>query len=161
MTDQLLEKLYNMGLISSKSSLVKCAQITASAFCRRRLPVVLVRLRMAQNIKEAVTFVEQGHIKVGPNIIKDPTFIVTRVLEDYITWANDSKIREKLLKYNDQLDDYINEHEDGKCQYVNDRNRKCTKKASKELDQKEYCNQHYQIMAEAKLNYYQKTGYGN
>ena len=30
----------------------------------------------------------------------------SRNLEDFITWADSSKIRKKVLKYNDKLDDY-------------------------------------------------------
>jgi len=75
--------------------------------------------------------------------------------------VNYKKRRIAVDEFNDQLDDFINEHEEGKCQYINDRNRKCTKNSAKELDQKEYCNQHYTIMAEAKLNYYQKTQFRN
>jgi len=106
MTEHLLDKLYNMGIIHDKKSLAKCGKITASAFCRRRIPVVLVRLNMAENLKEAVTFVEQGHVRVGPNVVTDPAFLVTRTFEDFVTWVDDSKIRQKVLAYNDQLDDY-------------------------------------------------------
>ena len=34
MTDQLLEKLYNMGLIPTKKSLVQTENLAASSFCR-------------------------------------------------------------------------------------------------------------------------------
>lgn len=59
LTAQLVSKLYSLGLIHTKS-LSNCASITASSFCRRRLPVAIVRLKMAQNLKEAITFIEQG-----------------------------------------------------------------------------------------------------
>ena len=89
MTQELLNKLYNMGLISSASSLLKAEKLAVSAICRcvavcralrvlhgcqvpvchlaaacvralrRRLPVIMVRLKMAENLKEAVTFIEQ------------------------------------------------------------------------------------------------------
>ena len=36
----------------------------------------------------------------------DPAFLVTRALEDYVTWVDTSKIRRKISKYNDRLDDY-------------------------------------------------------
>lgn len=49
-----------MGLIPTRSSLVQCDKITASQFCRRRLPVVLMKLKFAENLKEATTFIEQG-----------------------------------------------------------------------------------------------------
>eukprot|EP01089_Gocevia_fonbrunei_P010798 TRINITY_DN23780_c0_g1_i1.p1 TRINITY_DN23780_c0_g1~~TRINITY_DN23780_c0_g1_i1.p1 ORF type:complete len:184 (-),score=20.38 TRINITY_DN23780_c0_g1_i1:89-640(-) len=106
MTEQLLAKLYNLGLIPTKKSLLQCSQITASSFCRRRLPVVMVRLRMATSLKEAITYIEQGHIRVGPNIITDPAFLVTRTCNDFVTWTDGSKIREKIMKWNDKLDDF-------------------------------------------------------
>lgn len=67
-----------MGLIQTKWSLDLVSRITASAFCRRRLPVVMVRAKMADSIKTATTFVEQGHVRVGPEVVKDPAFLVTR-----------------------------------------------------------------------------------
>ena len=106
LAEQLLQKLYNMGIVSSTSSLSAIEQLTVSAFCRRRLPVVMVRLKMSETIKEATTFVEQGHIRVGPNVITDPAFLVTRTFEDYVTWVDSSKIKRTIMKYNDKLDDF-------------------------------------------------------
>lgn len=74
--------------------------------CRRRLATVLVRLKFAEHLKEAVTYIEQGHIRVGPETVTDPAFLVTRNMEDFITWVDSSKIRRKVLQYNDKLDDY-------------------------------------------------------
>ncbi|KAI8849935.1 U3 small nucleolar ribonucleoprotein IMP3-like protein [Chytridium lagenaria] len=72
------EKLYNMGLITAKKTLSQCEKLTVSAFCRRRLPIVMVRLKMAETVKAAVTYVEQGHVRVGPDTITDPAYLVTR-----------------------------------------------------------------------------------
>ncbi|PPD75424.1 hypothetical protein GOBAR_DD27644 [Gossypium barbadense] len=74
--------------------------------CRRRLSTVLVHLKFAEHLKEAVTYVKQGHIRVGPETVTDPAFRVTRNIEDFITWVNTSKIRRKALEYNEKLDDY-------------------------------------------------------
>lgn len=106
MTDQLLNKLYSMGLIDTQKSLIKAEQISVSAMCRRRLPVVMVRLKMAENIRTAVTFVEQGQVRVGPHVVTDPAFLVGRASEDYVTWVDQSKIRRTVQKYNDRLDDF-------------------------------------------------------
>ena len=197
-----------MGVLSTKKSLVQLEQLSTSSFCRRRLAVVTVRLKMAQSIKEAATYIEQGHIRVGPGMrsvlrspacwphaaaalrasrmssgwwqrslldstsfeqlcrgstyrvctavcgpcsglftklpadlcrpstqgctalsaskifalavgcaaetttaaaaetVTDPAFLVTRNLEDHVTWVDTSKIRRKISKYNDKLDDY-------------------------------------------------------
>ena len=106
MTDQLLEKLHNMGILSTTKSLQKADEITASAMCRRRLPVVMVRMKMAETIRVAVTFVEQGQVRVGPNVVTDPAFLVTRSMEDFVTWVDSSKVRRTVHKYNEKLDDF-------------------------------------------------------
>eukprot|EP00983_Pelagomonas_calceolata_P090667 1157449-Pelagomonas_calceolata.AAC.2 len=59
LTDQLLEKLTTMGVLPAKKSLVQCEQLATSAFCRRRLSVVMVRNKMAETVREACTFIEQ------------------------------------------------------------------------------------------------------
>ncbi|EEF36463.1 U3 small nucleolar ribonucleoprotein protein IMP3, putative [Ricinus communis] len=106
MTDILLEKLYNMGVIPSRKSLALCDRLSVSSFCRRRLSTVLMRLKFAEHLKEAITYIEQGHIRVGPETVTDPAFLVTRNMEDFVTWVDTSKIKRKVLEYNEKLDDY-------------------------------------------------------
>lgn len=106
LTDQLLTKLHNMGVLDTKKSLVQVEKLAVAAFCRRRLSVVMLRLKMAETMREACTFIEQGHVRVGPNTVTDPAFHVTRNMEDFVTWVDTSKIKRKVLKYNDKLDDY-------------------------------------------------------
>jgi len=106
MTDQLLDKLNNMGIITTTKSLQKAEDISASSICRRRLPVVMVRMKMAQTMKAAVTFVEQGQVRIGPDVVTDPAYLVTRSMEDFVTWVDSSKIRRAVHKYNDKLDDF-------------------------------------------------------
>jgi U3 small nucleolar ribonucleoprotein protein IMP3 len=106
MTDQLLDKLVNMGIITTTRSLQKADQLTVSAICRRRLPVVMVRLKMAETLQVAVTWIEQGQIRVGPHVVTDPAFLVTKSMEDYVTWVDQSKIKRTVQKYNDKLDDF-------------------------------------------------------
>lgn len=66
----------------------------------------MVRLKMSQTVREAVTFIEQGHVRVGPETVTDPAFLVTRSMEDHVTWLNSSNIKRTIQKYNDKLDDY-------------------------------------------------------
>lgn len=105
-TDALLDKLFSLGLISTKKSLKQLAELNASSFCRRRLPVIMVRLHMSENLKQAVTYIEQGHVRVGPNTVDDPAFLVTRTMEDFVTWVDNSKIKQHVLRYHDKLDDF-------------------------------------------------------
>ena len=106
LTDALLQKLYDMGAIPSKKSLALCDKLSVSSFCRRRLSVIMVRLKMAETLREAVTFIEQGHVRVGPETVVDPAFLVTRNFEDFVTWVDTSRIKRKVAAYNDKLDDY-------------------------------------------------------
>jgi len=56
-------------------------------------------------LKEAVTYIGQGHVRAGPNKVTDPAFLETRNMEDFSTWVDSSKIKRKVLRYNDKLDD--------------------------------------------------------
>ncbi|KAL8290099.1 hypothetical protein RQP46_003038 [Phenoliferia psychrophenolica] len=129
--DLLLSKLYDMGILDrgakmsdiegSDAPVVKGfkgkekdvegqakreGKVTVGAMCRRRLAVVLVRLKMAETVKMAVTYVEQGHVRVGPDTITDPAFLVTRNMEDFVTWVDTSKLKRHVAKYNDEEDDF-------------------------------------------------------
>lgn len=76
-----------MGLITTKRNFELCSKVTASCFCRRRLPVIMVRSKMVQTLKAATTYIEQGHVRVGPQLIKDPAFLVSRYAK-YILKSN-------------------------------------------------------------------------
>lgn len=81
--DLLLEKCNHMGLLGiggggkGKLSDVE-RKITVSAFCRRRLGVVMTRSRMAETVSTANRFIEQGHVRVGTEVVTDSAFLVTR-----------------------------------------------------------------------------------
>eukprot|EP01100_Stratorugosa_tubuloviscum_P009361 TRINITY_DN391_c2_g1_i1.p1 TRINITY_DN391_c2_g1~~TRINITY_DN391_c2_g1_i1.p1 ORF type:complete len:186 (-),score=63.55 TRINITY_DN391_c2_g1_i1:96-653(-) len=105
-TERLLNKLYRIGLIESKENLMPILKITGSCFCKRRLSVVLVRNRMASSYEEANNYILHGHVRVGPDCINDPAYLIPKSLEDLVTWVNDSKIKRTILKFNNQLDDY-------------------------------------------------------
>jgi ribosomal protein S4 len=63
--DLLLEKLHDMGILGTggggKGKMRDVEhKVTVSAFARRRLPVVMTRLRMADTVQAATKFIEQG-----------------------------------------------------------------------------------------------------
>ena len=79
----MLEKLFDLGILGTggggKGKLSDVPhKVTVSAFCRRRLPVVMQRLRMADTLEAAIKFVEQSHVRVGQEVITDPAYLVTR-----------------------------------------------------------------------------------
>lgn len=118
----LLSKLYDIGLLASNAAPSDVAsRLTVAAFCRRRLPVIMCSLKMAQTVSavrpflslcrlshlpQATRFIEQGHVRVGPDTITDPAFLVTRHMQDFVTWVDSSKLKRTVLQYNDQLDDF-------------------------------------------------------
>lgn len=56
--------------------------------------------KMSESIKGAVKLIEQGHVRIGPELVKDPALLVTRTLEDFVTWVDSSKIKQHVLEYN-------------------------------------------------------------
>jgi U3 small nucleolar ribonucleoprotein protein IMP3 len=67
---------------------------------------VLTRLRMVETVQAATKIIEQGHVRVGTETITDPAYLVTRSMEDFVTWVDGSKIRRNILKYREKLDDF-------------------------------------------------------
>lgn len=51
--------IYRSPLPTEKWFHVQVEKLSTASFCRRRLAVVMVRLKMAQTLREAVTFIEQ------------------------------------------------------------------------------------------------------
>jgi len=105
-TKELLDKLYFVGFIKNQVNLKDADSVGISTFCRRRLAFILFKNKYCESIKQAVTFIEQGQIRVGTEVITDPAYLVTRALEDHITWSNNSKIKRKIMEYNGDVDDY-------------------------------------------------------
>jgi U3 small nucleolar ribonucleoprotein protein IMP3 len=74
---------------------------------------------------QAVKFIEQGHVRVGPDTITDPAYLVTRSvdrsspivmplliyssrlkcrhMEDFVTWVDTSKLKRTIMRYNDEV----------------------------------------------------------
>lgn len=101
----LVERLYTMGVINNKK-LIDCSKVSVSAFCKRRLSYIMIRNKMVQHTQAAITFIEQGHVRIGPKVTKKADTIVTRGMEDYVKWTDESKVKKKIEEYNDDADDY-------------------------------------------------------
>ncbi|KAI5288126.1 Small subunit (SSU) processome component [Ascosphaera acerosa] len=118
MESQMLDKFFDMGILKQSreqgaglSAIEK--DVTVSAFARRRLGVVMKRLKMAENVAtvstiytQAVKYIEQGHVRVGTEVITDSAFLVTRNMEDFVTWVDSSKVKRHIMEYRDTLDDF-------------------------------------------------------
>ena len=107
----LLEKLHQIGIIKQSrsqgaglSAVEK--EVTVSSFCRRRLGVLMVRIGMVELVNAAHKFIEQGHVRVGTDVVTDPAYLVTRGREDFITWVDGSKIKRRVERYQGREDDF-------------------------------------------------------
>lgn len=111
METTMLEKLHQIGILKQNRqqgaglSTVE-NDITVSAFCRRRLGIVMVRIGMVEHVSTAHKFVEQGHVRVGTEVVTDPAFLISRGMEDFVTWVDGSKVKRQVLQYRDKLDDF-------------------------------------------------------
>ncbi|KAI9846685.1 MAG: Small subunit (SSU) processome component [Sclerophora amabilis] len=111
MEDAVLEKLWGIGVLGTggggKGKLSDVEhKVTVSAFARRRLPVIMTRLKMCETVQAGIKFIEQGHVRVGPEVVTDPAYLVSRTMEDFTTWTDSSKIKRNILRYRDKLDDF-------------------------------------------------------
>jgi len=59
-----------------------------------------------KNSIESLIFLLLLDIRVGIEVETNPATLITRTMEDYITWSDGSTIKRKILSYKDKLDDY-------------------------------------------------------
>lgn len=62
--------------------------------------------REVDNVTAAIKFIEQGHVRVGTDVVTDTAYLVTRNMEDFVTWVDSSKIKRNIMRYRDKLDDF-------------------------------------------------------
>lgn len=58
---------------------------------------------MSETITGATKLIEQGHVRIGPELVKDPAFLVSRTLEDFVTWVDSSAIKKHVMEYNSMV----------------------------------------------------------
>lgn len=61
---------------------------------------------MAENVQAATKLVEQGHVRVGTEVVTDPAFLVGRATEDWVTWGEGSKVKRGIEKFRGTGDDF-------------------------------------------------------
>jgi len=66
----------------------------------------MTRMHMVETVQAATKMVEQGHVRVGTVTITDPAYLVSRAMEDFVTWTVGSKIKRNIIKYHNKLDDF-------------------------------------------------------
>ena len=104
---QVLNKLFETGVLTGKEGTEKTLEkVSVSRLVRRRLLVMLKSLKFVETLKEGETYIQQGHIMVGNEVVRDSDLLVSRQLEDHITWNDKSKIKRKIMRFNQKEDDF-------------------------------------------------------
>jgi len=89
----LLDKLYKMGLLDKNANLDDVLSLTLENLLERRLQTVVFKKNMANTPKQARQFITHGHIAVEGRRTIYPSFLVTRDLEDKISFYKESPIK--------------------------------------------------------------------
>ncbi|KAF0982873.1 hypothetical protein FDP41_010852 [Naegleria fowleri] len=100
------KKLFDMGILDSEAEIETLNKITVGRLCRRRISYLLKVLHFAESGRLANMYIQHGHIRIGPEVVRDEAFLVSRNLEDFITWTNKSKIKTTIQKFNETYDDF-------------------------------------------------------
>ena len=105
MARKLINLLYDVGIIENKK-IVDCTKVSVSSFCERRLPMVMAKKKMVQTFTHADEFVQHGHVRLGTRIINDTSILISKAMEEFVTWSDTSKIKRQIEEFNDKRDDY-------------------------------------------------------
>lgn len=106
-TKRICDRLYDLGIINlPEKGLYIIDRLHVSNFARRRLGVMMRTKKLVTDLTQADKFIQQGHVKVGPDTIRNPAYIISRKKEDFVTWADESAFRRKIGEFKGQEDDY-------------------------------------------------------
>lgn len=89
----LLGKLHKMGLLGKNADLDDVLSLSLENLLERRLQTVILKKNMANTTKQARQLITHGHITIEGRRIVYPSFIVTRDLEDQISFYKESPIK--------------------------------------------------------------------
>jgi len=91
----LLDKLYRLGLLGKNATLDDVLSLTIEDILERRLQTMVFKKNLANTPKHARQLIVHGHIAVDGRRTIYPSFLVTRELEDKISFYKDSPLAKK------------------------------------------------------------------
>lgn len=90
--EELLDKARETGLIGEEEGIDEILRIGLRDVLNRRLQTLVSKLNGVQTPKQARQFIVHGHVMVGEKIMKSPSFLVPKELEEKI------KVEEKVIQ---------------------------------------------------------------
>ncbi|MFH8080334.1 MAG: 30S ribosomal protein S4 [Candidatus Aenigmatarchaeota archaeon] len=85
---KLLDKLYRLGLLEKGAKLNDVLSLTVEDILERRLQTIVAKKGLANTPKQARQYIVHGHIGINGRRIKFPGMLVTRDVEDKISYYN-------------------------------------------------------------------------
>lgn len=67
---------------------------------------MMTRLGMARTVGMARGLVRAGHVRVGSEVVDDEGVLVTRGMEDWVTWVEGSRVKRAVERYKGEGDDF-------------------------------------------------------
>lgn len=90
--EQLLKKLFSLGLIQEISKIEDVLSLTLKDLLERRLQTQVYRQNLARSTKQARQFISHNHIMVGENIITSPSYLIKKTEETSIKFVSSSTL---------------------------------------------------------------------
>jgi small subunit ribosomal protein S4 len=88
--NQLLTKLYSLGLLGRDAKIDDVLSLTLKDVMERRLQTLVYRKNMAGSLKQARQFIVHEHIALGDKTVTAPSYIVPLEEENSISFAKNS-----------------------------------------------------------------------
>jgi len=93
---ELLQSLYKKGLVRENATLDDILSLTVENLLERRLQTIVWRKGLASTPYQARQFITHGHIKVGDQVVRVPSYFVKRGEEELVKFREDSPLVRKM-----------------------------------------------------------------
>lgn len=94
-SEQLLDKLQNLGLLEEDSRLVDILRLDIEDVLSRRLQTVIASKGLAKSIEQARQRIIHGHIAIGGRKVTEPGYLVSVEEEKNMDFHNNSPFKER------------------------------------------------------------------
>ena len=91
---QLINKLVDLGILNSESSLDDVLGLTVKDFLNRRLQTIVCKKKLARSVKQSRQFITHRHIKIEGKMMTSPAYLVPLKAEEKVSLAPNSTLAE-------------------------------------------------------------------
>ena len=89
---QLINKLADLGVLNSESSLDDVLGLTVKDFLSRRLQTIVFKKNLSKSIDQSRQFITHRHVKVGNRMMTSPSYLVPLKTEDHVSFVENSSL---------------------------------------------------------------------